>query len=48
MEELVVGAIVEAVKLSPAIGVLIWVAWRSDARAEACVQALLSHLNKEH
>ncbi|MCK5713991.1 MAG: hypothetical protein KAI25_14815 [Hyphomicrobiaceae bacterium] len=45
MNELLAGAIIEAVKLSPAIGVLLWVAWRSDQRAQSCMEKLFEVLD---
>lgn len=48
MEELLLGALVKAVELSPAVAVLIWQAWRSDQRAQECIAKLFAHLDKEH
>ena len=48
MEDLLTGALLEAVKLSPAVGVLIWAAWRADQRATECMHRLFEHLDREH
>lgn len=48
MDELILGALVEGIKLSPAIGILIWVAWRADNRAQACMEKLFQHLDRDH
>lgn len=48
IEDALLGALLEAVKLSPAVLVLLWQAWRADMRAQACLDRLLDHLDKEH
>jgi len=48
VEELLFGAVIEAIKLSPAVVILFWAAWRADARAEACFHKLIEHLGREH
>jgi hypothetical protein len=44
VEDLLVGAVVKAIELSPAVGVLIWAAWRADYRAQRCIDKLLDLL----
>jgi len=48
IDEVLIGALVEAIKLSPAVVVLVWLVYRMDQRAQQCIDRLLEHMDREH
>ena len=48
MDSVITEIMANIVEYAPAVAILVWVAWRADARAQECIDKLIEHLDKEH
>lgn len=48
MDDILLRILSQAAEMSPAIGVLLWVAYRMDMRAQECFARLIEHLDRDH
>lgn len=48
MDALFQEALINIAEYAPAVGVLIWLVWRADTRAQECQDKLFEHLDREH